>query len=149
MPRKAEIKRAIKILKNSKAAGPDGVPAAALKVDMGSTANILHSLFKKIWDKAEESDKWKEGLLIKLPKSGNLRECEKYKGIHRIHNGAQNHQVEAGQASSFEFYKFASFQAAPGMSFSVRTTDVEFEVAFAILQLYLRALRTFMTVLAD
>ena len=32
------------------------------------------------------------------------------------------------------------------MSFSVRTTDVEFEVAFAILQLYIRALRPFMTV---
>ena len=29
--------------------------------------------------------------------------------IHRIHNGAQNHQVEAGQASSFKFCKFASF----------------------------------------
>ena len=27
--------------------------------------------------------------------------------IHHIHNGAQNHQVEAGQASSFKFCKFA------------------------------------------
>ena len=44
--------------------------------------------------------------------------------IHRIHNDVQNHQVEAGQASSFKFCKFASFLAAPGMSFSVRTTDV-------------------------
>ena len=32
------------------------------------------------------------------------------------------------------------------MSFSVRTTDIEFEVAFAILQFCIRALRTFMTV---
>ena len=29
--------------------------------------------------------------------------------IHRIHNGAQNHQAAAGQASSFKFCKFASF----------------------------------------
>ena len=29
--------------------------------------------------------------------------------MHRIHNGAQNHQVEAGQASSSTFCKFASF----------------------------------------
>ena len=34
---------------------PDGVPAEILKVDMTSTVNILHSLFKKIWDKAEVS----------------------------------------------------------------------------------------------
>ena len=32
------------------------------------------------------------------------------------------------------------------MSFSVGATDVEFEVAFAILQFCIRALRTFMTV---
>ena len=35
------------------------------------------------------------------------------------------------------------------MSFSVGTTDVEFEVAFAISQFCIRALRTFMTVQAD
>ena len=35
------------------------------------------------------------------------------------------------------------------MSFSVRTTDVEFDVAFAILQFCIRALRTFMTVQPD
>ena len=29
--------------------------------------------------------------------------------IHRLHYGAQNHQVQAGQASSFKFCKFASF----------------------------------------
>ena len=58
--------------KNGKASGPDGVPAEALKVDMISTANILHSLFKKIWDKPDVPDEWKEGLSIKLPKSCNL-----------------------------------------------------------------------------
>ena len=42
-----------------------------------------------------------------------------------------------------------SKQPSPGMSFSVRTTDVEFEVAFAILQFCIWALRTFMTVQAD
>ena len=35
------------------------------------------------------------------------------------------------------------------MPFSVRTTDVEFEVAFAILQFCIRAFRTFMIVEAD
>ena len=70
--------------------------------------------------------------------------------IHRIHNGAKNHQVEAGQASSFKFASLRlSKQLLHGMSFSVRTTDVKFEVAFAILQFCIRALRAFMTVQAD
>ena len=34
------------------------------------------------WEKvAEVPDEWKEGLLIKLAKSGNLRECYNYRGI--------------------------------------------------------------------
>ena len=33
---------------------------------------MLHHVAKKIWDKAEVSDSGKEGLLTKLPKSGNL-----------------------------------------------------------------------------
>ena len=51
MSRKADIKRAINMLKNGKAAEPDWVPAEALKVDITSTVIILHSLFKEIWDK--------------------------------------------------------------------------------------------------
>ena len=69
------------MLKNGKAAGLDGVPAEALKVNMVSTANILHSLFKKIWDKAEAPDEWKEGFIIQFPKTSNLRECDNYRGI--------------------------------------------------------------------
>ena len=40
MPEKAEIKKAIKMLKNGKAAGPDRVPAKALKVYVTSTAYL-------------------------------------------------------------------------------------------------------------
>ena len=68
MPGKAEVKRAIKMLKNAvKAAGPDAVPAEALKVNMTSTVNILHSLLKKIWGKAEVPDEWKEGFFYQTP----------------------------------------------------------------------------------
>ena len=42
-----------------------------------------------------------------------------------------------------------SKQLLHGISFSVRTKDVEFEIAFAILQFCIRALRTFMTVQVD
>ena len=49
------------MLKNGKAVGPNAVPAEALKVDMTPKVNILHSLFKKIWEKAEVPDELKEG----------------------------------------------------------------------------------------
>ena len=61
MPGKVEIKRTIKMLKNGKVVGPNAVPAKALKVDMTPKVNILHSLFKKIWEKAEVPDELKEG----------------------------------------------------------------------------------------
>ena len=47
-PAKAEIKKAIMTLRNGKAAGPDGIPAEAIKADIETTASVLHSLFSKI-----------------------------------------------------------------------------------------------------
>ena len=60
------------MLKNDKVAGSDEVPAEALKVDMTSTVNILHHLFKKIRDQTSGK---------RIPKSGNMRECYNYRGI--------------------------------------------------------------------
>ncbi|KAM9391580.1 GTPase IMAP family member 8 [Pholidichthys leucotaenia] len=35
----------------------------------------------KIWEKEEVPAQWKEGIVIKLPKKGNLRDCSNYQGI--------------------------------------------------------------------
>ncbi|XP_078685571.1 uncharacterized protein LOC144918578 [Branchiostoma floridae x Branchiostoma belcheri] len=43
-PTKTEIKKAIMSLRNGKSAGPDDITAEALKADVGSSTNILHSL---------------------------------------------------------------------------------------------------------
>ena len=42
---------------------------------------MLYSLFSKIWEKEEVPAQWKEGIVIKLPKKGDLRECSSYRGI--------------------------------------------------------------------
>ncbi|KAJ8371311.1 hypothetical protein SKAU_G00113390 [Synaphobranchus kaupii] len=47
-PKKEEIRKAIKKLRNGEAAGPDGIPAEALKADMETMEEMLHPLFKKI-----------------------------------------------------------------------------------------------------
>ncbi|VDO71852.1 unnamed protein product, partial [Schistosoma curassoni] len=61
--------------------GPDNIPAEALKADVAATARILHILFNKIWDEEQVQTDWKEGLLIKILKKGDLSKCDNYRGI--------------------------------------------------------------------
>ena len=60
-PSKEEIKKAIRNLKNGKAAGPDGITAEALKADIDTATDILHNLFakfgmKKTYQQTGETD---------------------------------------------------------------------------------------------
>ena len=80
-PTKEEIRRAIMKLKSGRAAGPDDIPAEALKAEVEITAELFHPLFQKIWEEEQVPAEWKEGYLIKLPKKGNLSSCSNYRGI--------------------------------------------------------------------
>ena len=60
-PSKEEVKRAIRNLTNGKAAGPDGIPPETIKADLKTSAEMLHNLFGKIWERNEIPDDWKEG----------------------------------------------------------------------------------------
>ncbi|VDO98562.1 unnamed protein product [Schistosoma margrebowiei] len=71
---------AIRQIKSCKAAGPDNIPAEALKADVAATARILHILFNKVWDEEQVPKYWK-GHLIKIPKKGDLSMCDNYRGI--------------------------------------------------------------------
>ncbi|KAI0224962.1 hypothetical protein LSAT2_024073 [Lamellibrachia satsuma] len=72
---KEEIKRAIKKLKLGKAPGIDNIPSDVLKADIGATTNVLYSVLNEIWDKEEIPTEWKTGMLVTIPKKGNLSEC--------------------------------------------------------------------------
>ena len=52
-PTETEIKIAIMALKNGKAAGPDEIPAEAIKAGIVAAVNMLHSLFSKIWEEEQ------------------------------------------------------------------------------------------------
>ena len=75
---KAEIRKAITSLRNGKAAGPDSIPAEALKAGKETSVDMLHALVTKMEDVPEQ---WKEWLIIKIPKKGDLNECDNYRGI--------------------------------------------------------------------
>ncbi|VDP36370.1 unnamed protein product [Schistosoma curassoni] len=72
---------AIRQIRSGKAAGPDNIPAEALKSDIEVTTNMLYLLFRKIWEEEQVLMDWKEGHLIKIPKKGDLSKCENYRGI--------------------------------------------------------------------
>lgn len=66
--------------KNGRAAEPDDAPTEALKVDIGTSTDALYGLFETIWEEEEVPIDRKEGLLVKLPKKGDLRVCSSYGG---------------------------------------------------------------------
>ncbi|VDP27311.1 unnamed protein product [Schistosoma curassoni] len=68
-PKIKKISMAIRQIKSGKAAGPDNIPAEALKADVA------------IWDEGQVLTEWKEGILIKIPKKGDLSNCDNYRGI--------------------------------------------------------------------
>ncbi|VDP82046.1 unnamed protein product [Schistosoma curassoni] len=61
-----EIRMAVRQIKTGKAAGPDNIPAEALKSDIEVTTNMLYLLFKKIWEEEQVPMDWKEGHLVKI-----------------------------------------------------------------------------------
>jgi hypothetical protein len=79
-----DIRKAIKNMKNGKAPGPDNITAELLQADMEITVNILHKLLYKIWNIEQVPEEWKTGLLVKIPKKGDLSRCENWRGIALI-----------------------------------------------------------------
>ena len=78
---KQEIKDALKKLKNGKAAGEDNIPGELLKSDINQTTDVLYILLNKIWETGTIPKDWKCGVLIKLPKKGDLSNCNNWRGI--------------------------------------------------------------------
>ena len=78
---KNKIYQAIKQLKNGKSAVPDSLRAEALQTDIETSVEVLHPLFKKIWEEEQVPPEWAVGYLIKLPKKGDLSSCTSCRGI--------------------------------------------------------------------
>ena len=69
------------MLKTGKAPGVDNIPAEFIKCNTESLSNILQILFKKIWHQERIPEDWRKGLIIKLPKKGNLTNPNNWRGI--------------------------------------------------------------------
>ena len=78
---KEEIKRALKKLKLGKAPGINSIPSDVLKADISAATDVLYNLLNEIWDKEEIPTEWKTGMLVTIPKKGNLSEYKNCRGI--------------------------------------------------------------------
>ena len=77
----SEIKDALKAMKSGKAAGIDSIEAEMLKADPDTATSVLVDLFKTIWESDTIPSDWSKGLIVKLPKKGNLQICDNWRGI--------------------------------------------------------------------
>ena len=81
---KSEIIKALKKIKNGKAPGPDQIPPEVLKTNPEVTYTILKELFDNICKTEEISEDWSIGYIIKLPKKGDLSNCQNWRGIQLL-----------------------------------------------------------------
>ena len=76
-----EIRRAMSDMKNRKAPGRYGITVELLKADSIITKSILEELFRVIWDTEEIPSGWTKGIIIKIPKKGDLTVCDNSRGV--------------------------------------------------------------------
>jgi len=79
-----EIIEAIKQTKGNKAPGEDKITSDMLKADPRESAKHLVELFNKVWEEERVPDSWKKGVIVKLPKKGDLTHCGNWRGINLL-----------------------------------------------------------------
>ena len=80
-PTLGEVTEVIKGLQNGKSPGIDSITAELLKADIEFSTQKVHQLLQKIWQQEKIPMNWKKGLIIKLAKKGNLKDCKNSRGI--------------------------------------------------------------------
>jgi len=76
-----EVREAVKSLKSGKSPGEDGIDAQMLTAGGETTVRALHQVLSEIWDKEQAPVEWHTGLIVRLPKKGDLGDCNNWRGI--------------------------------------------------------------------
>ena len=79
-----EIEKAIRDTKGNRAPGQDRITADMLKADASMSATCLVELFNKVWTEEGVPEEWQKGIIIKLPKKGDLTDCGNWRGINLL-----------------------------------------------------------------
>ncbi|XP_066022502.1 uncharacterized protein [Pocillopora verrucosa] len=76
-----KIRAAINSLENEKSLGQDNLGAEVFKADAQLAADLLQPLLRDIWEEKKLSEDRAEGVIVKIPKKGALKNCNKSPGI--------------------------------------------------------------------
>ena len=79
-----EIEKAIRETKGNRAPGEDRITSDMLKADPATSAKCLVELFNRVWTEEKVPEDWQKGIIIKLPKKGDLTECGNWRGINLL-----------------------------------------------------------------
>lgn len=77
----AEVVAAVRGLKNGKAARKDEITQEMLKKGSQDLTDTLINLVNECWTNATVPEDWRRGMIIRLPKKGNLSDCNNWRGI--------------------------------------------------------------------
>jgi len=80
-PTKIEIQLALTQLKHGKSVGLNNINPEVLKVDPEISVEMLYPLLEKIWKEEKIPEDWEAGLIVKIPKEGDLSNCNDWRGI--------------------------------------------------------------------
>ena len=75
-----EIKSCLKSLRRNKAPGVDNIPSELLQTTE-AVEDELGRLFSTIWKHEKIPEDWSRGIIVKLPKKGNLTDPNNWRGI--------------------------------------------------------------------
>ena len=73
-PSRGQIRKTIGHLKNGKVPGIDNIQAKLLKADVDYASTKVKEIIDIVWRDEKTPRKWRKGLIVKLPKKGNLKE---------------------------------------------------------------------------
>ena len=76
-----EIEKSIKALGNGKSPGVDNIQAEMLKTQSNMVARKLEEVFKLTWKNEEIPEEWQKEVIIKLPRKGDLENCNNWRGV--------------------------------------------------------------------
>uniref|UniRef100_H3B2Y3 Reverse transcriptase domain-containing protein n=1 Tax=Latimeria chalumnae TaxID=7897 RepID=H3B2Y3_LATCH len=88
-PTKAEVEKAIRMIKNGKATGPDGVPVELLKLGGDTVVDVLLKICIDIWKSRKWPKEWTQSTIIPIPKKGDLKECSNYRIISLVSHASK------------------------------------------------------------
>ena len=74
-------KKAIRNLKNNKAAGTNRIHPELIKYGGNKLLNRMYELVRQIWEEGRIPEEWKETILVPIHKRGDRDRCDNYRGI--------------------------------------------------------------------